>query len=246
MKCIYLRINTINGKQYVGQTNDFKNRENKWNCMKYPYAGTLIDKARYKYGTENFKTEILKECETQEELNYWEQYYIKELNTKKPNGYNLTDGGDGISGYHFSEEAKKNLSEAHKGQPAWNKGKKFSEESRKKMSESAKGRIPWNKGTKGLQVAWNKGIPVSEEQKRKQSQSMKGKPSPNKGIPMSEEQKLKLSKTVYQYTLNDKLVKEWKSAQECGRNGFTQSSVTQCCNNKLKTHKGYKWSYKPL
>jgi hypothetical protein len=27
-----------------------------------------------------------------------EKYYIKKYNTKAPNGYNLTDGGDGIFG----------------------------------------------------------------------------------------------------------------------------------------------------
>ncbi len=54
------------------------------------------------------------------------------------------------------------------------------------------------------------------------------------------------TKQVYQYTLDGNLVKIWKSSMECSRNGFTQSSISQCCNGKLKQHKGYKWSYKPL
>lgn len=54
------------------------------------------------------------------------------------------------------------------------------------------------------------------------------------------------TKKVYQYTLDGTLVKIWNSTMECGRNGFTQSSVSQCCNGKLKKHKGYIWSYKPL
>ena len=53
-----------------------------------------------------------------------------------------------------------------------------------------------------------------------------------------------LSKKVYQYTLDGKLVKIWKSTNECGRNGFNQARVSLCCLGKGKTHKGFKWNYK--
>lgn len=57
---------------------------------------------------------------------------------------------------------------------------------------------------------------------------------------------LERARPVYQYTLDGYLVKIWDSANECGRNGFTQSSVTQCCNGNRKKHKGHIWSYFPL
>lgn len=47
-------------------------------------------------------------------------------------------------GYKHSEEKKRQLSEAHKGQIAWNKGLKGKQ-------------TAWNKGLKGRQTAWNKG-----------------------------------------------------------------------------------------
>lgn len=50
-------------------------------------------------------------------------------------------------------------------------------------------------------------------------------------------------KKVYQFTLDDKLVKVWPSTMECGRNGFNQWAVSDCCAGKRKTHKKYKWSY---
>ena len=46
----------------------------------------------------------------------------------------------------FTEEHRRKLSEAKKGNPGFWKGKHLSEETKKKLSESKKGRIPWNKG----------------------------------------------------------------------------------------------------
>lgn len=60
------------------------------------------------------------------------------------------------------------------------------------------------------------------------------------------QQKETLKKVVYQYTLNGELVKVWSSSCECGKNGFHQGLVSECCNSKRKSHKGYKWSYNPL
>lgn len=157
MKCIYLRTNLVNGKQYVGQTNNFKKREQDLMCDSV-YSGGIIDKARAKYGVENFKHEILKECDTQNELNYWEQYYIKELNTKVPNGYNLTDGGGGRSGYKITDEQRKKMSEARKGCIPWNKGIPASEEQKKRHSQVMKGHIPWNKGISGYTTKKRKTI----------------------------------------------------------------------------------------
>lgn len=54
------------------------------------------------------------------------------------------------------------------------------------------------------------------------------------------------SKPVYQYTLDGELVKVWPSTMECGKNGFTQCHIADCCNKKNKTHKGFIWSYEPI
>lgn len=56
----------------------------------------------------------------------------------------------------------------------------------------------------------------------------------------------KLSKQVYQYDKYRTLVAIWESTNEAGRNGFCKSHISACCNGKLKSHKGYIWSYNPL
>ena len=53
-----------------------------------------------------------------------------------------------------------------------------------------------------------------------------------------------LSKPVLQLSLSGELIREWDSVSECGRNGFSQSCVCQCCNGKRKTHKGFRFMYK--
>lgn len=53
-------------------------------------------------------------------------------------------------------------------------------------------------------------------------------------------------KKVFQYTLCNELIKEWSSTMECGRNGFNQGHVAECCRGERKHHKGYIWSFNPL
>ena len=52
------------------------------------------------------------------------------------------------------------------------------------------------------------------------------------------------SKEVIQFDLLNNPIKTWKSASECGRNGFNQGKVSECCRGERETHKKYKWKYK--
>ena len=111
---IYFIINLINGKMYVGQTKQaFKRRiaEHKRNSKK---AKIGVDAAIRKYGWENFTAEIIEVCPV-EQLNEREMFWIKELNTKVPNGYNLTDGGEGTSGWICTDKTRAILSAQRKG-----------------------------------------------------------------------------------------------------------------------------------
>lgn len=52
------------------------------------------------------------------------------------------------------------------------------------------------------------------------------------------------SKKVLQLSLDGELIREWESIKECGLNGFCRSAVSECCNGKRKTHKGYIFQFK--
>lgn len=84
-------------------------------------------------------------------------------------------------GRAISEETRAKLSESHKGQLPWNKGRpgpnkdrKFSEETRKKISEAKKGKLLSEETKKKISKAM-KGKHPSEETKRKLSEANKGK-----------------------------------------------------------------------
>ena len=100
---IYLLTNKFDLMQYVGQTNR-KLRVRL--CAHKNNPSGYIGRAITKYGLENFKVEILEECETPEQLNEREIYWIAKLNTKAPNGYNLTEGGTGCTGYEVNYKTR--------------------------------------------------------------------------------------------------------------------------------------------
>lgn len=50
---------------------------------------------------------------------------------------------------------------------------------------------------------------------------------------------------VAQYTKNGELIKIWDSQTEASEStGISQVSISQCCNGKVKTAGGYRWSFR--
>lgn len=123
---IYKITNLVNGKIYIGQTKN--NVELRF--YQHRYSDSVIGKAIRKYGIKNFKIDIVEECESFEKMNEREIFWIKELNCKYPNGYNLTDGGEGV--VNPSEEIRQKISNTKKGRP----GRPQSKEERKKRIAS--------------------------------------------------------------------------------------------------------------
>ncbi len=98
------------GKSYIGQTNNYKRRCKEHKQLKN--NSVSFARAIKKYGWDNFEHKILEENLSIDESNFKEEYYIKEMNTIFPFGYNLTTGGLNRS---VSEETKLKISVARKG-----------------------------------------------------------------------------------------------------------------------------------
>ena len=135
---IYKITNKINGKCYIGQSNDINRR---WRQELSPNAklNPHLARAFEKYGIDNFEFEIIEECQ-REHLNEREQFYIEIYHSIDPNlGYNKTEGGDGNLGRHFimSEEQKEKIRKA-------NTGRKLTEEQLINIRESNKYKIDPN------------------------------------------------------------------------------------------------------
>lgn len=132
---IYLIIDLTNWKKYVGQHHYHLEKLD----SNYHGSGHII-KRIYKKRPHTLKEVYLKTCYTQEELDEWEQYYIKFYNTLYPNGYNLTEGGNGGVP---CEETRRKLSELKKGLLSGEKnpmfGKHHSEEFIAKMKTINRG-----------------------------------------------------------------------------------------------------------
>lgn len=133
---IYKITNKVNGKMYIGQhiTDDLDDG--------YLGSGTVIRRAVAKYGEECFTKEWLEFTDNKADLDYIERMYVNEEWLARPDTYNLVLGGVGSAwhGKKMSMELRKKLSDAHRGQRAWNKGKKMSKQIRKKLSDSHKGK----------------------------------------------------------------------------------------------------------
>ena len=96
-----------------------------------------------------------------------------------------------------------------------------------------------------------KGVPLSEAHKKAISAAKKGVPIGPIG-PMSDAHKKAIgeamkgvnSKKILQFTKSGEFIKEWTSMSEAERElGIAHSSISGCCNGKLKSAGGYVWEY---
>ena len=200
---IYLITNKINGKRYVGQTinvlevrwkshlSDFKNGK------EYP-----LYLAMKKHGIENFAVKILAKCNTIDELNHRETYYIRLLNThvSKERGYNIRLGGMNAP---LSEIHKKKIGDAQRGISKPN----HTEESKRKISEA------------------NRGVPKTKEHKLKLAEA-------NTGVSFTEERKENLSKAWVNRQGKEEFLEKFTAFGKkkskpifCNENGITYPSI---------------------
>lgn len=149
---VYLITNNINSKKYIGQ-HKYSNGLDE----KYWGSGKILQLAIDKNGIENFSRKIIQIAYSKDELDKLEKYYIKINNAVfSEEYYNITPGGVGgarygefnnwhledkngeknpFYGHRHTDDTKRRISEAKKGQTPWNKGKKMSKEICEKLKK---------------------------------------------------------------------------------------------------------------
>jgi group I intron endonuclease len=155
---IYKAENKINGKVYIGKTiQPFKIRKNWHINNSRKNAVCYFQRAIQKYGEENFEWSILTETDSENKLNFLEKFYIA-VYKKMTQLYNLTDGGEGLSGYIFSEESRKKIGDAQRGEKGNMYGKKQPFNVRQKISKKLKGENAPHYGKHGKESHLSKPI----------------------------------------------------------------------------------------
>lgn len=232
---IIYKYTSPSGKVYIGQTVDEKKRRKDFLSANNPYAGDKINKARKKYGPENFEYEILTTvsadsveslCDlleggasfrnwkkTQEQvekqriflINYYKIH--ENPNSKKVLQYDLD--GNFIKEWNSASEAERNL-----GYSIGN------------ISGVCCGR-----GQTALGYMW--------KYKESEEIPLKIEASKSKGT-------TKKHTGVLQLDLDGNLIKEWKTTVEaCTKlNIKCKSAISEVCRGKRKTAAGYVWRYK--
>jgi group I intron endonuclease len=244
MGYIYLVTNKINRKRYVGQTkdNDIETRWKKHRRVCKHSLGRYLLAAYRKYGVENFELKIICVC-FDDDCDKYEDEYIRKFNTIAPNGYNLRSGGGNKGKHHAdtlklmsqklkgrvwappaTEETRKKLSEAMKGEKNPNFGKPMSEEQKQKISATMKGKI------QAGEIVYKKG-----------KEGMKQASLDNllKGQAM-------YKKKVGKYDIQGNLISVYESTEEASRQtGIHGAFIRNVCNPKKsnKTAGGFVWKY---
>lgn len=204
---IYKTTNLVNHKFYIGQ------HKSKAFDKSYFGSGILILKAFEKYGIDNFKCELIEECDSKQTLNEREKFWIKKL---KPQ-YNISIGGNGGN---LGEIINKKISETLKIH--WKTGKIVHHPN----SGFKKGYIPWNKGKEGT----FKGKHHTKKARQKMSERMKGRT-------ISLEQRMRHSEKMKGHFCSEK-TRQKMSEHAATRNPIVKEKARI---NRMKNLKKKRW-----
>ena len=140
MGSIYVFENRTTGKRYVGMTSrDLSVRA----CEHVRKGSKLFRRAIQKYGIDDFDL-VVSEYAPDDKLKEFEIAAIAHHETRHPAGYNISAGGNGGNGIgelntfygrKHSEETKRKMSKAHKGNKS-KTGQTLSDETKKRISEA--------------------------------------------------------------------------------------------------------------
>lgn len=221
---IYYAKNRNNGKGYVGYTE--RGIDVRWNEHLGDARvgkGQLLGKAIRKHGAGVFEHTVVEECVDVSMMKLRETHWIRELRTHVSAwGYNLTFGGDGVTGWSPSEEHRRILSERHTGEKNHNFGKAW-------------GKLEW-----------------TEEERLKRSKQRTGEGNPMYGRHHKQDALVKIGaatsinkrKRVIQCTKDGVELVCFISLQWAAEHvGGQANKISEVLCGHRRTHKGYIWKY---
>jgi group I intron endonuclease len=225
---IYKITNTINGKCYIGSAVDLDRRE-----KDHFKASTNppLRRAMKKYGKDKFTFEVLEECTIREMLSL-EQLNIDLHRVVKgwENLYNICEVAGSRLGAKHSEESKRLMSDALKGENHPFYGKQHTDETKQLMSSQRKGKCAGEKnpmyGRAGEKHPMY-GKKLSEEHKRKISESRTGDKNPRH------------DSTIYNFVHKDGIVFTGTQHQLRTKYGLHRSHLSEVVNKKLNSTGGW-------
>lgn len=234
MYTVYMHQNKENGKRYFGITS--RDVNDRWhNGLGYS-DGLPIGRAIKKYGWDNFDHVIVAEGLSEEEAKQMEIELIAKYKTQNDRfGYNICAGGDGVKGWHPSEETRRKISEAQKGRFGSlnpNYGHRWTNEMRQAASERMRANF-------------------TEEKKARLSELAKkrtGALNPFYGKRHSDETRAKISqcrkKRVEMFDQSMTSLKIFPSVKSAAEEiGVSTTAISDCCRGKTRSSGGYIWKY---
>lgn len=219
---VYLHINKVNRKVYVGITS--MRVENRWREGKGYRKCEVMNKAILKYGWNNFEHIIF--CKTSKDRAIVLEKSLIKFYKSKGRCYNISGGGEGAG--IVSEYTKEKLRQ-YKGEKSSMFGKHPSKETIEKRISTRRTLGHYYKDTSWL-------APY---------RLRKGKESPMYGRKPSENTLLAHRKIILQFNLDGEFIKEFSSIKEASEEiGVSKPAIVHCLKGKTKKAGGYKWKYK--
>ena len=163
---IYQIRQISNGRLYIGQTSQsFKKRYwfHRSQLRRHMHDNRYLQSAWDKYGEDDFEFSVVEVCERDKTyILEREVYYIQKYGTFG-DGFNLTVGGEGASGYTPSAETRRKIGQANREHML---GRKHTEETKAKMRQSSRHLSP-SPETREAVSRYMKHRVVSEDTKAK-------------------------------------------------------------------------------
>ena len=237
---IYCITNEITGKQYIGQTNtSVTTRYNEHlRCALSGTGNYLLYLSMRKYGIDNFHVETIEvlHADSAENLksilNEREIFHIADKSTYKPNGYNMTLGGQSFADHHvvgvYEVDALGFVLAHHQSMRDAQRDTGTNEASIwhacNSKSHFSNGRF-WYLDSNNFEIGQNIGV-----QSRGKNNWFGHRTKPQ--IPVS------------RFTKDGAYIDTFESASDAAKQlNISQAHISKCCNGLRNTTGGYRWSF---